>query len=102
MHKKLLNFRKKFIGFNNFSPQTKNNADLKAKVLGNVGGFFNELYYIYKERYEEEKDALNKKDTKKFYCTKLKLTDDYPYESEEENKQTDKKLDKKELPKNHK
>ena len=86
MHKKLLNFRKKFTGFKNFSPQTKNNEDLKAKVLGNVGEFFNELYYIYKGRYEEEKDALNKKDTKIFYCTKLKLTDDYLYESEEENK----------------
>ena len=35
----------------------------------------------------------------KFYYKKLKLTDDYDYESEKEEKQTDKKSDKKEEPK---
>ena len=46
MHKKLQNFCKKFIEFKNVTPQTKNNEDLKAKVLDNVGDLFNELYYI--------------------------------------------------------
>ena len=65
MHKNLQNFHKKFTGFKNVSPQTKNNEDLKAKVLDNVRDLFNELYYIYKERCEEEKYALNKKRHKK-------------------------------------
>ena len=57
------------------------------------------MYYIYKERYEEEKDPLNKEDTQKIDYTKLRLADDFLYESEEEEKETDKKLDKKEPPK---
>ena len=56
------------------------------------------MYYIYKEKYGEKKDALNEKDRKKFDYTKLRLSDDYEYESEEE-KETDKKPDKKEPPK---
>ena len=41
------------------------NGDLQAKVLDNTGDLLNDLYYIYKERYEEEeKDTLNKKDKK--------------------------------------
>ena len=45
------------------------------------------------------KNTLNKKGTKKFDYTKLRLADDYLYESEEEDKQADKKPDKKEPPK---
>ena len=37
------------------------------------------------------------KDTKKFDYTKLRLTDDYEYESEKEEKKTDKKPDKKRI-----
>ena len=65
---------------------------MKPKVLDNVGDLFNELYYIYKDKYNEEKDGLNTKN-KSFFYEKLWLTDDYKYESEEEKKeqQTSKK-----------
>ena len=58
----------------------------------------NDLYYIYKDKYNEGKDGLN---TQKSYYRKLRLTDDYQYESEkeeeeEEKQQTSKKPDKKE------
>ena len=96
MHKKLNDFHKKFTGLEKLTPQTKEN--LKEKVLDNTGNLFNELFYIYKEIYKKEKDALNKKDIKNFDYTKLRLTG-YLYESEEEEKQTDKRHDKKELPK---
>ena len=43
------------------------------------------MYYIYKEKYEEEKDGLNDKDTKKFEYTKLRLTDDYESEKKKKN-----------------
>ena len=72
---------------------------MKPKVLDNVGDLFNELYYIYKDKYNEEKDGLNTKDKKNFYYKKLRLTDDYQYESQEEEEneqQTSKKPDKKE------
>ena len=97
MHKKLSNFRHRFTGFKKLTSQTKENQNLKAKVLDNAGDLFIELYYTYKERYKEKKDALNKKGIKKLDRTKSGLTDDYLYESDEfeEEKQTDKKPDKK-------
>ena len=49
--------------------QTKENKVLKPKVLDNVGDLFNELNYIYKNKYNEEKDGLNI-ETKNFYTTK--------------------------------
>ena len=71
MHNRLNDFHKICIKLKGVNPQTKANEDLKAKVLDSAGDIFNELYYIYKEKYEEEKDALNEKDTKKFDYTKL-------------------------------
>ena len=53
----------------------------------------------FKKKYEEGKDGLKDKDTKKIVYIKLRLTDDYEYESEKEEKETDKKSDKKEPPK---
>ena len=34
---------------------------MKPNVFDNVGDLFNELYYIYKDKYNEEKDGLNAK-----------------------------------------
>ena len=97
--KKWTSCKKKFTRFRKVTPQTKEKEDLKTKVLDNAGDLFNELYCIYKERYEKEKGSLNKKDAKKFDYTKLGLNDGYCNESEEEEKQTDKKPDRKEPPK---
>ena len=68
MHKKLNDFHKKFTKLKNVSPQTKTSQDLKKKVFDNVGDLFNELYYIYKDKYNEEINGLNTKDTKNFNC----------------------------------
>ena len=77
MYKKLNNFQKRFNKLKIVNPQTDNNKVLKEK------GISNELYYIYRDRYNEEKDGLNTKDKKIFYYKKLRLTDYYQYESEE-------------------
>ena len=63
---------------------------------------FNDLYYIYKDKYNEEEDGLNTKDKKLLYYKKLRLTDDYQHESEEEEKEQriSKKPDEKEPLKN--
>ena len=64
---------------------------IKPKLLDN---FFNELYYIDKDKYNEEKDSSITKNKKLFYYDKLSLTENYQYESEEEEKkeqQTSKK-----------
>ena len=104
MYKKLNDFKKRFNKLKAVDPQTDENKVLKPKVLDNVGDLFNELYYIYKDKYNEEKDGLNTKNKKVFYYKKLRLTDDYQYESEEEEEeeeeekeqQTSKMSDKKE------
>ena len=67
---------------------------MNPNVLDNVGDLFNELYYIYKDKYNEEKEGLNTKNKKRFYYKKLRLTDDYQYESEEEKQKTSKNSDK--------
>ena len=56
--------KKKFKAVN---PQTNKNEVLKPKVLDNAGDLFNELYYIYKDRCNEEKDGLDTKSKKPFY-----------------------------------
>ena len=70
MHKKPNDIYKNFTKFKDVNPRTKENEDLKANVLDNVGDLLNDSYYIYKERYEEEKNTLSKKDTQKIDNTK--------------------------------
>ena len=79
------------------NPQTDENKALKTKVLDNVGDLFNELFYIYKDKYNKETDGLNTKNKKLLDYKKLRLTDDYPYESKEEKQRTSEKPDN-ELP----
>ena len=55
---------------------------MKSKVLDNVEDLFNDLYYIYKDKYNEEKDGLNAKNKKLLYYKKLRL-ENYQFESEE-------------------
>ena len=78
---------------------------MEPKVLDNVYDLFNNLYYIYKDKYNEEKDGLNTKNKKLLYYKKLRL-DDYQFESEEEKEEKEEKeqqisknSNKKELPK---
>ena len=92
MYKKLNDFSKKIDKLKTVDPQTDENKVLKPKVLDNVGDLFNELYYIYKGKYNEEKDGLNTKNKKKQkqkkkYYKKLRRADDYQYESEEGEKE---------------
>ena len=93
--KKLDNFHKIFTKLKKVIPQEDTNKNLKEKVLDNAGDLCNELYYIYKDKYNEEINSLNTKDSKKFNYKKLRLTDDYLYYSEEEQEQTSKKSDEK-------
>ena len=60
LFKKLNDFKKRFNKLKNVEPQENENKVLKPKVLDNVGDLFNELYYIYKDKYKEEKQGLNK------------------------------------------
>ena len=54
MYKKLNDFLKKFNKLKAVHPETNENIVLKPKSLNNVGDLFNELYYIYKDKYNEK------------------------------------------------
>ena len=84
MYKRLNDFQKRFNKVKIVNPQTDNNEILKENVLDDIADIFNELYYIYKDRYNEEKNDLKAKYTKEFDCRKLRLIGSYQYESEEE------------------
>ena len=69
----LMHFIKYFLCLKNLKIYKQKKEDLKEKVEDNAGDPLNELYYIYKKRYSEEKNGLNTKNINKFYFKKLRL-----------------------------
>ena len=67
-----MTFKKKINRAKTFNPQTDDNKVLKEKVLDSVGDAFSELYYIYKDKHNKEKDGLNARDTTEDNNTKTK------------------------------
>ena len=80
-------FNEQFTDLKNVNPQIKDKKDLKEKVLDNAGNLYNKLHYIYKNKYTKKINYLNMENRKKFDYKNLRLTDDYEYESEEEELQ---------------
>ena len=79
-------YHDKFTSLKNLIPQTKNNEELKKEVLINAENLYNDLYYIYKYKYNKKINSLNTENKKKLNSKKLRLTD-YLYSSEEEQEQ---------------
>ena len=84
-------YHKKFISLNNLAPRTENNKKLKQEVLINAGDIYNELYYIYKNKYNKKINSLDTENRAKLDYKKLRLTDDYEYLSEEEKEKSQEK-----------
>ena len=87
-------YHKKFNKLNNLKLRTKDNENLKQKVLTNVGNIYNELYDIYKSKYKQKIDKLSTKNKKKFDYKKLRLSDNYLYLSEEEQEEEQEEQEK--------
>ena len=81
---------KKFTSLNNLVPRTENEK-LKQEVLTNAGNIYNELYYIYKNKYNKKINSFNTKNEIKLDYKNLRLTDDYQYPSEEEQEEIQEK-----------
>ena len=73
MHKKLKSFHKQFTSLKNVAPRTKDNENKKKEVLNNAEDLYNELYYIYKDKYIEKENNLNKKNFKNLITKNLDL-----------------------------
>ena len=74
MYKKLNDFHKKFTRFKIVAPRTKDKKNLKNKVLSNARNLYNDLYYIYKDKYNEKINRLDTKNKKNKNRKKQKLT----------------------------
>ena len=64
-------------------------------MLTNVSDIYNELYDIYKSKYNKNIDRLSGNNKKKFDYKKLRLSDNYLYSSEEEQEKEQEKQDEK-------
>ena len=80
---------KKFNSLNNLKPRTIDNKNKRLKVLIHTGYIYDELYYIYKNKYKREIDRLNVENKGKLDYKQLKL-DDHQYSSEEEQEKQEK------------
>ena len=58
-------YHKKFTSLNNLVPLTENNKELKQEVLINAGGIYDELYYIYQNKYNKKINCLSIKKLEK-------------------------------------
>ena len=80
-------YHEKFNSFNNLKTRTKDNEKRKQELLTNVGDIYNDLYDIYKSKYNKIINSLNAKNKKKLDYKKLWLSDNYLYSSEEEQEE---------------
>ena len=63
LYKRLNDVHKKFTRFK-ITPRTKDKRILKNKVLSNAGNIYNDLYYIYKDKYNKEIFSLTTENKK--------------------------------------
>ena len=82
LYKKLNKFNHEIISLKNVASQKKEKKELKNKVLSNAENLYNKLYYIYKDKCNEEINSLDTKNKEKFDHKKLRLSG-YQYLSEE-------------------
>ena len=80
-------YHKKCTSLNNLTPRTENKEELKQEVLNNAGDIYNELYYIYKNKYNKKINSLDAKNRIRLDYKKLRLADIYDYLSDEEQKE---------------
>ena len=65
-------------------------------MLNNAGDIYNELYYIYKNKYDKKINSLDTKNRVKLDYKKLRLADIYDYLSDEEQKEKQEEKQKEE------
>ena len=64
MFNTMKDYHKKFNKLNNLKTRTKDTEKRKQEVLTNVGNIYNELYDIYKSKYNKKIDRLSAKNKK--------------------------------------
>ena len=68
----------------------------RLEVIILAGDIYNELYNIYRSKYNKEIDRLSAKNKKKLDYKQLKISGDYRYSSDEEQEEQEKQEEKQE------
>ena len=60
-------YHEKFNKLTNLKTRTKDNEKRKQEVLTSAGDIYNQLYYIYKNKYNKKIDSLDAENKKKLH-----------------------------------
>ena len=64
MFSQMREYQQKFNKLDYLKTRTENNKRRKQRVLAYVSDIYNELYYIYKNKYNKKRDALSAENKK--------------------------------------
>ena len=78
---------KKLNSLINLKQRTIDNKNKRLEVIIHAGNIYNELYNIYKSKYNKKIDSLSAKNKKKLDYKQLKISGDYRYSSNEEQEE---------------
>ena len=70
MYSPMKEHHKKFNDLINLRPRSKENKGKRFEVIVHAGSIYNELYNIYKSKYNKKIDSLSAKNKKKSLITK--------------------------------
>ena len=69
MFSQMREYQEKFNKLDYLKTRTENNKRRKQRVLAYVSDIYNELYYIYKNKYNKKRDALSAENKKIYKIT---------------------------------
>ena len=78
---------KKLNSLINLKPRSRENKNKRLEVITHAGNIYNELYNIYRSKYNKKIDSLSAKNKKKLDYKHLKISSDYRYSSDEEQEE---------------
>ena len=81
---------KKLNSLINLKPRTRVNKNKRLEVTVHAGDIYNELYNIYRSKYNKKIDSLIAKNKKNLDYKQLKISGDYRYSSNEEQEEQEK------------
>ena len=80
---------KKLNSLINLKPRSRENKNKRLEVIIHAGNIYNELYNIYRSKYNKEIDSLSAKNKKKLDYKQLKISGDSRYLPDEEQEEQD-------------
>ena len=93
---------KKLNSLINLKPPTRDNKNKRLEAIIHAGNIYNELYNIYRSKYNKKIDSLSAKNKKKLDYKQLKISGYYRYSSDEEQEEQEEQKEQEEQEKQDK